>query len=138
MRGNYGSLGFWSKVETILKCSLDLIPSPSPSVKIQIMAGKFAWGVKAKHCWPLSKNFWKQKNCWHHPAMFCLITSSKLSRHNLNFHWRWMWWDQIQAIFLNLFYFTFGRRGKKCLWFVYSWVNFSCQYFSNCFVNCYF
>ena len=29
------------KVEKILKGSLDLIPSPSPSVKIQIM-GKFA------------------------------------------------------------------------------------------------
>ena len=25
--------------------------------------------------------------------------------HNLNFHWRWSWWDQIQAIFSNLFYF---------------------------------
>ena len=30
------------KVENILKGSLDSIPSPSPSVKIQIMAGKFA------------------------------------------------------------------------------------------------
>ena len=29
-----------SKVEKILKGSLDLIPSPSPSVKIQIMGGK--------------------------------------------------------------------------------------------------
>ena len=37
--------------------------------------------------------------------MFCLPTSSKLSRHNLNFHWKWRWWDQIQNIFLNLFYF---------------------------------
>ena len=40
---------------------------------------KFAWCVKAKHCWALSTNVWKQKVCWHHPAMFCLITSSKLS-----------------------------------------------------------
>ena len=30
------------KVENILKGSLFSIPSPSPSVKIQIMAGKFA------------------------------------------------------------------------------------------------
>ena len=29
--------------------------------------------------------------------------------NNLNFHWRWRWWDQIQAIFLNLFYFTGGN-----------------------------
>ena len=26
--------------------------------------------------------------------------------HNLNFHWRWWWWNQIEAIFLILFYFT--------------------------------
>ena len=31
-----------NKVENISKCSLDLIPSPSTSVKIQIMGGKFA------------------------------------------------------------------------------------------------
>ena len=35
------------KVEKILKGSLDSIPSPSPSVKIQIMGGKC---VNAKHC----------------------------------------------------------------------------------------
>ena len=28
------------KIEKILKCCLDLIPSPSPSVKIQIIGGK--------------------------------------------------------------------------------------------------
>ena len=39
------------KVENILKVSLDSISSPSPSVKIQIMAGK---DVKAKHCWMLT------------------------------------------------------------------------------------
>ena len=35
------NLGF-VKVEKILKGSLDSIPLPSPSVKIQIMGGKFA------------------------------------------------------------------------------------------------
>ena len=44
----------------------------------------------------------------HHPAMFCLITLGKISRQFLNFPWRWRWWDQIQAIFLNLFYFKVG------------------------------
>ena len=34
------------KVEKILKCSLDLIPSPSPFVKIQIMCGKVCLGRK--------------------------------------------------------------------------------------------
>ena len=48
--------------------------------KFKLLAGKFTWGNKAKHCWALSTNFWKQNVCWHHPPMFCLITSSKLSR----------------------------------------------------------
>jgi hypothetical protein len=69
------------KAEKILKGSLDSIPPPSPSVKkIKLWMGKFAWGVKTKHYWTLSTNFWKQKVCWHHPVMVCLITSSKLSR----------------------------------------------------------
>ena len=42
------------------------------------------------------------KSLWQHPAMFCLYT---FPAHSLNFHWRWRWWDRIQAIFLNLFYF---------------------------------
>ena len=37
-----------SKVEKILKGSLDLIPSPSPSVKIQIMGGKICLRYKGK------------------------------------------------------------------------------------------
>ena len=36
------------KVEKILKGTLDLIPSPSPSVKIQIMGGKVCLSCKAK------------------------------------------------------------------------------------------
>ena len=36
------------KVEKILKGSLDSIPSPSPSVKIQIIGGKFCLGCKGK------------------------------------------------------------------------------------------
>ena len=46
----------WNKVKVkkIYEDSLDSIPSPLPSVKIQIMGGK---GVKAKHCWMLSTKF---------------------------------------------------------------------------------
>jgi hypothetical protein len=36
------------KVENILKGSLDSIPSPSPSVKIQILGGKFCLRCKGK------------------------------------------------------------------------------------------
>ena len=42
------------KVEKVFKGSLDLISSPSPSVKIQIMGRK---SKKEKHCWMLSTNF---------------------------------------------------------------------------------
>ena len=57
--------------------------------KFKLWAGKFAWGVKAKHCWTLSTNFLYSKafciqNCWEHPAMFCLYN---FFAHNLNFHW---------------------------------------------------
>ena len=39
----------YSKVEDILKGSLDLISSHSPSVKLQIMGGKVGFGCKAKN-----------------------------------------------------------------------------------------
>ena len=63
------------KVEKILKGSLDSIPSPSSSVKIQIIGGN--WGNKAKHWWMISANFLFSKVCSQSPAMFCLYISSK-------------------------------------------------------------
>ena len=65
------------KVGKILKGSLDLIPSPSPSVILQ--ARKFAWGVKAKHCRALLTSFWKQKNCWHQPRALPILSSSAMA-----------------------------------------------------------
>ena len=44
-----------TKVEMILKGNLDLIPFHQ--WKFKLLAGKFTWGVKAKHCWALSKFF---------------------------------------------------------------------------------
>ena len=43
-----GKLFFFSKVEKILKGSLDSNPSPSPSVKIQITDGKVYLRCKGK------------------------------------------------------------------------------------------
>ena len=68
------------KVENTLKVALILSHHLHIQWKFKLWSGKFAWVVKAKHCWALSTNFWKQKVCWHYPAMFCLITSSKISR----------------------------------------------------------
>ena len=84
--------------------------------KFKLCAGKFPWDVKAKHCWALSTNFSKQKVCWHHPAKFCLITSSNFPATKWNFHWRWRWWDRIKAIFLDIFYFQFFPL-LKLQWF---------------------
>ena len=85
------------KVEKILNGSLDLIPSPSPSVKIQIMGGKVCFRGKGQTFLALSTNFWKQKKvCWHQ----CFASLPKLSfpANSLNFHWGWRY--RIQAIFL--------------------------------------
>ena len=41
-------VSIYSKVEKILKDSLDSIPSPSPSVKIQVMGGKVCLRCKGK------------------------------------------------------------------------------------------
>ena len=37
---------------------------------------------------------------------FVLLTQVNFPANNLNFHWSRRWWDRIQAIFLNLFYFN--------------------------------
>ena len=90
-------------------CKVDWIRSHHLHLqwKFKLWAGKFAWGVKANitgFCQQTFEN--KYVVCWHHPARFCLITSSKLFHPYFNFHWSWIWWDVIQAIFLNLFYFN--------------------------------
>ena len=51
---------------------------------------------------------------------FALTPQTNFPAQNLNFHWRWRWWDRIQAIFFNLFYSTdledaFGQICVKTL-----------------------
>ena len=90
------------KVEKILKGSLDLIPSPPPSVKIQIMGGKVCLRCKDKTLLGIENKKFVDitQQC------FALLPQVNFPANNLNFHWRWRWWDRIKAIFLNLFYFT--------------------------------
>ena len=94
-------LFFILKVEKIFKCSLDSISSPSFSLKIQILDGKVCLRCKGKTFLGIV-NFLYTKVCWQHPAKYCLHT---FPTDNSNFYWRWRWWDQIQAMFSNLFYF---------------------------------
>ena len=64
------------KVEKILKGSLDSIPSPSPSVKIQIMGGKVGLRCKGKTLLGVVSKPLKAKNLL---TSICFITSNKLS-----------------------------------------------------------
>ena len=99
-----GSTPYWScickffnllKVEKILKGSLDLIPSPSSSVKIQIMGRKVCLRCKGEAFLGIVNKHLNEKSCWHHPAGFALLLQVNFCTNNLNFHWRWRWWDQI-------------------------------------------
>ena len=51
------------KVEKIIKDSLDSIPSPSPSVKIQIMDGKVCLSCKGKTLLTVVNKLLKKKVC---------------------------------------------------------------------------
>ena len=73
---NVADATMFLKVEKILKGSLDLIPSPS--VKIQIMGGRVCLMCKGKTLLGVVNKLLKTKKLLH-PAMFCLITSSKVS-----------------------------------------------------------
>ena len=91
---------YFSKVENIWKGSLDLISSPSPSVKIQIIGGKVKW------CWALSTNFLYSEVCWQHPQQCFAFTpfpptiwiftegdgiKSRLSSYTFFALWKYAW-----------------------------------------------
>ena len=91
------------KVEKILKGSLNSTPSTSTSEKVQMMGGKvyLSWNGK-----PLlgfvNKLFFVDIT----QQGFALLPQVNFPVNDLNFYKRWRWWEQIQAIFLNLFYFN--------------------------------
>jgi hypothetical protein len=66
------------KVERILKGSLDLTPSPSPSVKIQIMGRKVCLRCKGKTLLGIVNKLENKK--------FVDITQENFTNNNLNFH----------------------------------------------------
>ena len=72
-------VNFISKVEKTLKGSLDLIPSPSPSVKIQIMGGKVCLRCKGK-------KFENKKFVDITQQCFAFTTHANFPVYNLNFH----------------------------------------------------
>ena len=54
----------------------------------------------------LSSTFENKKFVDNAQQWFAFTPQANFPAHILNFHWRWRWWDRMQAIFLNLFYFT--------------------------------
>ena len=58
------------------------------------------------------------QHCRHCNQCFSFTTQANFPARNLNFHFRWRWWDQIQATFWNIFYFTYLRGqsvvGQAC------------------------
>ena len=70
------------KVEKILKGSLDSIPSPSPSVKIQIMGGKVCLRCKGKtlHC---QQTFGNKKFVDITQQCFALLPQANFPANNL-------------------------------------------------------
>ena len=66
------------KVEEILEGCLDSISSPS--VEIQIMGGKVCLRCKGKTLVGFVNKLWKQKVCWHHPAIFCHTVHSRFKK----------------------------------------------------------
>ena len=105
------------KVEKILKGSLDLIPSPSPPVKIQIIGGKVCVRCEGKTLLGIVNKLLKTKCLSTSPLQcFALLPEINFPTNNLNFHWRWRWCDPIKMIFLNLFYFSRSWTLLELLW----------------------
>ena len=71
------------KVENILKGSLDLIPSPSHSVKIQIMVGKVCLRCKGKTMVGIVNKLLKTNTTLQ---CFASLPEVNFPANNLNFH----------------------------------------------------
>ena len=52
----------------------------------------------------MSTNFWKQKVCWYQQQCFSLLPQENFPTNNLNFHWRWSWWDRCRLLKSFLLY----------------------------------
>jgi hypothetical protein len=77
---NYQHKIFSWKVENISEDSLDLIPSPSPSVKIQNWRKRLL-DVIRQNIWVLSTKFVDSAQ-----QCFAFTPQAKFPAHNLNFH----------------------------------------------------
>ena len=83
------------KVENILKVSLDLTPSPTPSVKFQIMGGKGSLRCKVKTSLGVVNKLLKTMSLLTSPSnnlpCFALSIQVNFPANNLNFRLKWRW-----------------------------------------------
>ena len=88
------------KVEKILKGSLDSIPSPSSSVKIQIYWQDSLLEVIRQNIAPgwCQQTFCFQKFVDNVQQCFAFTPQANFLAHDY-FDWSWKWWDGIQATF---------------------------------------
>ena len=76
-------------------------------LKFKFMGGKVCLKCKGKTLLGIVNKLLRTKSLLKSPQV-------NFPANNLNFHWRKRWWDRIQAIFLNLFYFT-----KNFTWWIF-------------------
>ena len=91
-----------NKVEKMLKGSLDLIPSPSPSVQIQIMGGKLCLRCKGKKLLNVQQTFENKNFVDNSRQCFVLLPQVNFPANNLNLHWRQRWWDRIFSTLMKI------------------------------------
>ena len=72
--------------------------------KFKLLAGKFTWGNKANIAGWCQQTFCFQKFVDNAQQCFAFTPQTNFPARNLNFCWRWRWWDHIQATFWNIFY----------------------------------
>ena len=84
------------------------------------MGGKVCLNCKGKILLGIVNKLLKTKHLLTSP----ITPQANIPAHKLSFHWRWRWWDRIQATFKNLFYFKVNwlwqmdrlRFSISCLW----------------------
>ena len=71
----------------------------NPSVKIQIMGGKHYLRCEGKTLLGIVNKLFVFKFVDNAQQCFAFTPQAMFLAHNLNFYWRWRWWDWIQATF---------------------------------------
>jgi hypothetical protein len=75
----------------------------------------FIWGMRKNIAWWCQQIFCFQKFVDNGHQCFAFTRQANFPAHNLNFHWRWRWWNQILKSFL-LYYELYYCEHSKHSW----------------------